>query len=139
VPDVLAIRYDGPLFFASADYVGKRVQPMVRSRRDEITGLVLNLEAVNHVDLNGAQALARLAASIEEQGTTVALARVRRDVARALYRGGVMDVLGDNQVYDRVQDAVSALSRHPLATAGGETSLGRSNRAKEEADGVSEW
>lgn len=116
VPDVLAIRYDGPLFFASADYLVKRVEPMVQRRRGEITALVLNLEAVNHVDLNGAQALARLAAKIEEQGVTVALARVRRDVARALFRGGVMDVIGDERVYDRVEDAVTELSAYPFGT-----------------------
>jgi MFS superfamily sulfate permease-like transporter len=71
---------------------------------------VLNLEAVNHVDLNGAQALARLASRVEEQGITVALARVRRDVERALYRGGVMDVVSAENIYDRVQDAVDDLS-----------------------------
>ena len=41
-------------------------------------GCMLNLEAVNHVDLNGAKALARLAAAVEDRGVTVALARVRR-------------------------------------------------------------
>lgn len=140
VPDVLAIRYDGPLFFASADYLVKRVEPMVRSRRGEITGLVLNLEAVNHVDLNGAQALARLAATIQDQGITVALARVRRDVARALFRGGVMDVIGDDQVYDRVEDAVRDLSalRRPPPDPGEETGAGQGRRGEEEADGVNE-
>lgn len=110
VPDVLAIRYDGPLFFASADYLVKRVEPMVARRRGQITALVLNLEAVNHVDLNGAKALASLVRKVDEQGITVGLARVRRDVARSLYRGGVMDVIGDEHVYDRVEDAVNDLS-----------------------------
>jgi SulP family sulfate permease len=110
VPDVLAVRYDGPLFFASADYLVQRVTPLVASRRTTLRALVLNLEAVNHVDLNGAQALARLAARVEAQGITVALARVRRDIERALYRGGVMDVVTAENVYDRVQDAVDDLS-----------------------------
>jgi MFS superfamily sulfate permease-like transporter len=63
------------------------------------------------VDLNGAQALARLAAGVEDRGVTVALARVRRDVARALYRGGVMDVVEESNIYDRVEDAARDLSR----------------------------
>lgn len=126
VPDVLAVRYDGPLFFASAEYLVQRVEPLVMRRRPHLRALVLNLEAVNHVDLNGAQALARLAARVEAQGIVVALARVRRDIARALYRGGVMDVVTDEHVYDRVDDAVADLTRPHLAdppdpgpTAGG--------------------
>lgn len=112
VPDVLVVRYDGPLFFASADYLVRQVTPLVQQRGPQIHALVLNLEAVNHVDLNGAKALARLAAAVEDRGVTVALARVRRDVARALYRGGVMDVVDEANVYDRVEDAARDLSRH---------------------------
>ena len=115
VPDVLAVRYDGPLFFASAEYLVQRIEPMVTSRRGQLSALVLNLEAVNHVDLNGAQALARLATRVEARGVTVALARVRRDVERALYRGGVMEVVQDENVYDRVEDAVADLSSYPIA------------------------
>ncbi len=111
VPDVLVVRYDGPLFFASADYLVRQVSPLVSRRSPQIRALVLNLEAVNHVDLNGAQALARLAAGVEDRGVTVALARVRRDVARALYRGGVMDVVEESNIYDRVEDAARDLSR----------------------------
>lgn len=120
VPDVLAVRYDGPLFFASAEYLVQRVEPLVKRRRPHLAAFVLNLEAVNHVDLNGAQALARLAARIEARGVTVALARVRRDVERALYRGGVMDVVTDDHVYDRVEDAVGDLSTYPLDESGGD-------------------
>ena len=114
VPDVLAVRYDGPLFFASAEYLVQRVEPLVVRRRPHLRALVLNLEAVSHIDLNGAAALARLAARVEERGVVVALARVRRDIARALYRGGVMDVVQDEHVYDRVEDAVVDLSQFPL-------------------------
>jgi SulP family sulfate permease len=117
VPDVLAVRYDGPLFFASAEYLVQRVEPLVVRRRPHLRALVLNLEAVNHVDLNGAAALARLAARIEAHGVVVALARVRRDIARALYRGGVMDVVADEHVYDRVEDAVADLTRLPPPTS----------------------
>jgi sulfate permease, SulP family len=120
VPDVLAVRYDGPLFFASAEYLVARVEPLVTRRRPHLSAVVLNLEAVNHVDLNGAQALARLAARIEAHGVTVALARVRRDVERALYRGGVMDIVADEHVYDRVQDAVADLSAYPLTDSTGD-------------------
>ena len=44
----------------------------------------------------------------------VAFARVRRDVERSLYRGGVLDVVGDDRIYDRVEDAVRDLSEHPV-------------------------
>ena len=114
VPDVLAIRYDGPLFFAGADYLVRRVSGMVEPRLPELRAVVLNVEAVSHIDLNGAQALARLAARVEERGVIVAFARVRRDVERSLYRGGVLDVVGDDRIYDRVEDAVRDLSEHPV-------------------------
>lgn len=110
VPDVLAVRYDGPLFFAGADYLVQKVLALVDQRRQPLRAVVLNLEAVNHVDLNGAKALARLAERVRQRGAIVAFARVRRDVERALYRGGVMDLVGDDRIYDRVEDAVVALS-----------------------------
>jgi SulP family sulfate permease len=116
VPDVLAVRYDGPLFFAGAEYLVQRVNALVTPRLPDLTALVLNLEAVSHVDLNGAAALRSLAERAQARGVTVTFARVRRDVQRSLYRGGVFDVVDEALIYDRVEDAVADLSQFDLPT-----------------------
>lgn len=122
-PDVLAVRYDGPLFFAGAEYLVQRVNALLGPRLPQLTALVLNLEAVSHVDSNGASALRRLVERTQARGVRVAFARVRRDVQRALFRGGVFEVADESLVFARVEDAVDALSEvgtaRPVVDDGG--------------------
>ncbi|MGA7687757.1 MAG: SulP family inorganic anion transporter [Jiangellales bacterium] len=137
VPDVLAVRYDGPLFFAGAEYLVTRVNALVGPRMPQLTALVLNLEAVSHVDLNGAAALRRLVDRTQARGVQVAFARVRRDVERALYRGGVFEVADESLVFSRVEDAVDALSTVGVTApaAGAETTEQGEADAREKPTG----
>jgi SulP family sulfate permease len=136
-PDVLAVRYDGPLFFAGAEYLVTRVNGLLNPRLPHLTALVLNLEAVSHVDSNGATAVRRLVERTQEQGVRVAFARVRRDVERSLYRGGVFEVADASLMFARVEDAVDALSKVGFTTpapADAATERGGTGARKEPAD-----
>lgn len=65
------------------------------------------------VDTNGVQALDQLVELTRRREVTLALARVSGPLEQALRRGGVWEGIGDEHVYDRVEDAVRASHDEP--------------------------
>jgi SulP family sulfate permease len=107
-PRILAVRISGPLFFANARYVVGHVKDLITDRDDAGTPvrvLILNLEGVTLVDLNGADELQRLLDDSEARGYQIRLARVRKDLEDELIRGGVVQRLSGETIFDRVSDA----------------------------------
>ncbi len=107
-PGLLVVRYGAPLFFANADFVLEHVDQALRERTERVDWLVLNAEAITSIDSNGVQALAQVLDLAQARGATFALARVTAPLADALRRGGLWERIGEDHVFDRVEDAVAA-------------------------------
>jgi len=107
-PGILAVRMAGPLFFANARYVVGQVKDLITDRDaagTPVRVLILNLEGVTLIDLNGANEFQRLIDDAEARGYRIRLARVRKDLQDELIRGGVVQRLGEDAIFDRVVDA----------------------------------
>ena len=119
-PGLLAVRISGPLFFANARYVVGHVRDLITDRDDAgdpVRVLILNLEGVTLVDLNGADEMQRLIDDADARGYQIRLARVRRDLKDELVRGDVLQRIGEDAVFDRVVDAAADIPP-PDATPG---------------------
>jgi high affinity sulfate transporter 1 len=107
-PGVLIARIDGPLFFADADRFRTRMQELAREDGSP-TGIVIDADAVHLTDTDGADILIQVAHELRSHGASLALAHVHPPVLALWRRAGLMDVLGDDAVFDRVRDAVEAV------------------------------
>ena len=107
-PGVLIARIDGPLFFADADRFRTRMQELAREDGSP-TGIVIDADAVHLTDTDGADILIQVARELRSHGASLALAHVHPPVLALWRRAGLMDVLGDDAVFDRVRDAVEAV------------------------------
>jgi SulP family sulfate permease len=107
-PGVLIVRVDGPLFFADADRFRTRIQELAREDGSP-TGVVIDADAVHLTDTDGADILIQVARELESQGTSLALAHVHPPTLALWRRAGLMEVVGDDAVFERVRDAVEAL------------------------------
>jgi MFS superfamily sulfate permease-like transporter len=80
-PGVVVYRLDDRLFFANASYVKGRIQEALRGAATETTALVLDAEAMTHIDSAGLQALEDLAGTLDADGIALHVARAKPPTA----------------------------------------------------------
>ncbi len=117
-PGVVVYRLDDRLFFANARYVTARVHEAIRGARDPVACLVLDAEAIVHVDATGLEALSALAEGLRQGGITLVVARLRTRMEERLAAAGVLAAIGPEHLYPTVSAAVDAFAA-PLASAPG--------------------
>jgi SulP family sulfate permease len=108
-------RLDDRLFFANARYFTGRVDEAIRGARQPVRWLVLDAEAITHVDATGLDTLAELTGALRRRGVTLAVARLRTRMEVEFETAGVLDAIGRELVYPTVGAAVDAFA----ARAGG--------------------
>lgn len=94
-PHVLAIRVDGDFFFGNVRPVTLQIEQALAARRG-VTNLVLDLSAVNHIDLTGLEGLRELNRSLRARKVTLHLAEVKGPVLDRLERSHLAQELARN-------------------------------------------
>ncbi len=106
-PGVLVIRLGAPLFFANASVFADAVKNAVDAAgADAVHHVVLDMEAVNDIDITGAESFTSLVEWLDERQIAMAFSRVREPV-RSRMRS--LDVLGDQTVFATNREAIAAL------------------------------
>lgn len=116
-PTLALIRVDESLTFANIGVVEDFVMAHLAKHRD-VRHLVLVCSGINHIDSSALEGLERLIAGLREAGVTVHLAEVKGPVFDALERAGLPARMAPGRVFFRTSEAVEALAREPLRTAG---------------------
>lgn len=92
----------GAIFFAVVDKLTKKL-----SEEEGVTeGLILSMRGVPVIDLSGIQALVELVQDLESNGTEVYLTSVQPKVLEEMRRGGLIDIIGEEYVFDSAEDAI---------------------------------
>jgi MFS superfamily sulfate permease-like transporter len=81
IPGVLIIRPDAPLFYANSQALRDTVTEMVRSSKDTIGTVILDLDANDELDITSTEALAKLIEELDRRDVRVALAHVHATAA----------------------------------------------------------
>jgi sulfate permease, SulP family len=112
-PEVVVLRLDGGLFFATSDALEDRVREVALSTPG-ITGMVLDCEGIDFIDSQGSAKMLDILGLARQAGITLRLARVKPAVHDVLARDGVLDRIGAENIHGNVDHAVTA----QLATEG---------------------
>ena len=104
VPGVVAVRSDGPLFYANAANVKEQLLEIVRDSDVPPGALVLDLAANHDLDLETCDVLGELADALTADGVELRLAAVHAPVLALLRRGGLADRI-------RVEPTLDAATR----------------------------
>jgi high affinity sulfate transporter 1 len=108
VAGLLVYRYDSPLYFANVEDFRRRALASLDQSDTPTEWLLVNAEANTHVDLTCADALEELRSELKQRGVTLALARVKFEVAEDLRRAGFLDRVGEHRVFETLPTAVAA-------------------------------
>ena len=117
VPGVVVYRLDDRLFFANADYVKGRIREAIRGAGSSTHTLVVDAEALTHIDATGLEAFRELSHALERDGVKLVTARMRARVEERL-----IDACGDEfppeARYPTVRAAVEGQSRETRGRPG---------------------
>lgn len=91
----------GTIFFAVTDKLKKQLTELGNT---EI--LILSMRGVPAIDLSGIQALLELQEELEAEGVTVMLSSVQPKVLEELRRGGLIERIGEEHVFDSAEFAI---------------------------------
>ena len=90
VPEVVVLRLDGGLFFATSDALEDRVRELIHATPG-LTGIVLDCEGIDYIDSQGSAKLGEIVSLTEQSDITLRLARVKPDVSTTLGKDGILD------------------------------------------------
>jgi high affinity sulfate transporter 1 len=117
VPGVAVLRVEGGLFFANAENVRNVIR--THAAKEGTRVVVLDAETVPSVDVTAAKMLTELAADLERDGVTLAVARDIGQVRDVLESAGEAEALA--RVFPTVQAAVDAALAAPASRRDDET------------------
>ncbi|MES0884923.1 SulP family inorganic anion transporter [Roseibium sp. SCP14] len=106
-PQIVAMRLDGPLFFASVEHVSaefQRLEPLGGKHRIRM----INIVGVGRIDLSGAAFLMKEIRKSRAQGKDTFLLVANPQVIRLLERFHVLEELGNGNIFPHKGEAVAA-------------------------------
>jgi sulfate permease, SulP family len=107
-PDLVILRFDGGLYFANSGVLGDHLREIRVQTAGRLTGVILTLEGVDFIDIEGADTLKKIVQAGHAMGIDVRLVRVKAHVLDLLERDGVVGLIGAERLHRNVAEAVQA-------------------------------
>ncbi len=117
-PAVIVYRLYAPILFANARYVANRLRSLVATSKPPARCIVLDMQAVSHIDLTALEVLRDLHEELESAGIDVRFARANRPLREQLLRWIGEEALGRERFFPSASAAVDDfLAAHPVRKA----------------------
>lgn len=102
VPEHIRVAYlTGSIFFAVVEKLNNQL-----SRLENTSVLIISMRGVPIIDLSGLQGLTELINKLKENDVIVMLTSVQPKVMKGLEQGGVIDLVGKNNVFESAELAI---------------------------------
>jgi high affinity sulfate transporter 1 len=117
VPGVLAVRVDGPLFFADANRFRDTLNELIKDNPEPVRAVVVDATAISQTDTDGADIVIQIAEDLRSRGISLAVAHLEHSILELWTRAGAIDAIGGpDRVFETVREAVHALQASPATT-----------------------
>ena len=103
-------RYDGDLYFANAGYLEKKLLNAVADK-PQLKVLILDLEAVDQIDVTGEEMLTHMSEHLKEAGIEFFITRAKFRIMHTLKRSGLYDVIGEEHFYSKRKVMLEAIKK----------------------------
>ncbi len=100
-PDIEAIAFNGPLFFIGAENFKRNLREITDKNY-----LILDLSGVPFIDETGILVLLDIIKGLQEKGKNIYIGGLNRRPLKMLIRMGVVDSLGRNRVFRKMESAI---------------------------------
>lgn len=109
--EVLIIRFDSELYFGNADYFRQTIEQLVRRKGPRLQIIILDASSMHDLDSTGTYVFRELLEDLQEKGIELYLAGVIGPVRDILYRTGLMQLIGPDQQFLDIADALQYFRR----------------------------
>jgi SulP family sulfate permease len=105
--EILIYRFDSQLYFANVSYFRDELDELMKSRGNQLKLLVLDASAINNIDSTGIHTLEKLIEDLNEKNIKFFIAGAIGPVRDKLKTFGIVTLMGDNNFFFDVNDALS--------------------------------
>ena len=107
-PGLLVVRFDGGLFFASADALQDQLREILLEREPPIRTVIIDCGSVNFIDSQGAEKLRELHEIAGDLGLALHLSNLKAEVKEVLAADGLLELFGPDRIHAKTYLAVEA-------------------------------
>lgn len=107
-PGLVLYRFGAELFYANAGRFLEEILLVVQPMPSAVKWVVVDAEAMTHMDYSAARVVKGLMKNLDEAGVTLAFARAPWDLRSDCNRHHVTDVIGPGRFFNRLHDAIAA-------------------------------
>jgi SulP family sulfate permease len=107
-PGLLIYRFDAPLFFANVSVMTDELSDLVATANPPYDWILVDAEAIYNMDTTAVQGLEELLEDLRAANIVFTLARLRQAVRETMDAAGLIEMIGEENIYLEVDDGVSA-------------------------------
>ena len=107
-PDVLVMRFDGGLYFVTADALEDGLRTALEKKDHPVGTIVISFEGVDFIDSQGSSKLHEVLDLTDQAGMEVSVARLKPQIRQVLDADGVVARLGEGRIFGDIDQAVRA-------------------------------
>jgi MFS superfamily sulfate permease-like transporter len=107
-PGLVLYRFGAELYYANAGRFLEEVTQVVQPMPSAVQWVVVDAEAMTHLDYTAARVVKRLKQNLDQAGVELAFARVPWDLKSDFNRHHVTEVIGPGRFFNRLHDAIAA-------------------------------
>ena len=115
---ILAIRYDGSLYFANVSFFEDAILEAEASK-PEADFIVIVGDGINQLDASGEQVLHHVVSRLRDNGVTVIFSGLKKQVLDTIGRTGLRKLIGDDNIFATADQALDSIYDRLDAAAGG--------------------
>ncbi len=107
-PHIIALRFDGSLYFANIAYFEDSVLEMVAAKPDAKYLLVVG-DAINQLDASGEEVVHHLVERLREGGIEVVFSGLKKQILDVMRSTGLFDKIGQVNIFATEDQAIAAI------------------------------
>jgi len=107
-PHIIALRFDGSLYFANVSYFEDNILEEVADRPDAKYLLVVG-DGINYIDSSGEEVIHRLVEGLRDSDTQVVFSGLKRQVLDVLKATGLRDIIGNENIHATEEQAINSI------------------------------
>lgn len=107
--DVLILRLDGQLYFANTNYFKDQLNDMIAKKGSDLNLVILNAEAINHMDSSAVQMLDQTIKELCKKETYFAVAGAIGPLRDIIFNSGLSETIGKEMMFADVNKALECL------------------------------
>ncbi|VAW67850.1 Sulfate permease [hydrothermal vent metagenome] len=106
--NIIAVRFDGSLYFANVSYFEDAMLKAVAEHPDAKYLLVVG-DAINEIDASGEEVLHHLVERLADNNITIVFSGLKRQVLDVLHATGLNNVIGEQHIFAHEEMAIDAI------------------------------